>query len=112
MQNTEYRIQNTKTHVHKTTYGPLIDMGMYVMLFMQANPLIGQVGGSWAMAILTWRDAISQGQKSLISGAQHPPTCPRNASARIKSITHGSINSYWTPLGLGGGGGESKQGGY
>jgi hypothetical protein len=30
----------------KTTYGPLIGMGaMYVMLLMQVNPLLGQVGG-------------------------------------------------------------------
>ncbi len=36
---------NRETHVHKTTYGPLIDTGLYVMLLMRANPLLGQVGG-------------------------------------------------------------------
>ncbi len=35
----------TETHVHKTTYGPLIDTALYVMLLMRANPLLGQVGG-------------------------------------------------------------------
>ncbi len=31
--------------VHKTTYGPLIDTALYVMLLMRANPFLGQVGG-------------------------------------------------------------------
>jgi hypothetical protein len=41
-------------------YGPVI----YVMLFMRANPLRGQVGGSWALEIETflgpvkWHPAI------------------------------------------------------
>ncbi len=39
-------------HVHKTTYGPLIDTALYVMHLMQANPLLGQVGGGWALEIL------------------------------------------------------------
>jgi hypothetical protein len=44
-----------EAHVHKTTYGPLIGMGaMYVMLLMQANPLLGQVGGGWALEIQTF----------------------------------------------------------
>jgi hypothetical protein len=33
--------------VHKTTYGPLIDTALYVMLLMRANPLPGQVGEGW-----------------------------------------------------------------
>jgi hypothetical protein len=35
--------------VHKTTYGPLIYTALYVMLLMQSNPLLGQVGGGWAL---------------------------------------------------------------
>jgi hypothetical protein len=60
-------------HVHKTTYRPLIDMALHVMLFMWANPLLGQVGGGWVLEILifwgpkktlTWRlYAIYQGPK-------------------------------------------------
>jgi hypothetical protein len=42
-----------EAHVHKTTYGPLIDTALYVMLLMRANPLLGQVGGGWALEILT-----------------------------------------------------------
>ncbi len=40
-------------HVHKTTYGPLIYTALYVMLLMQANPLLGKVGGGWALEIST-----------------------------------------------------------
>jgi hypothetical protein len=32
------QIQNKETHVHKTTYGPLIDTALYLMLLMRANP--------------------------------------------------------------------------
>jgi hypothetical protein len=34
-----------KSPVHKNTYGPVIDAALYVMLLIQANPLLGQVGG-------------------------------------------------------------------
>ncbi len=37
--------------VHKTTYGPLIDTAINVLLLMKANPLLGQVGGGWALEI-------------------------------------------------------------
>ncbi len=46
----EHRLQNTETHVHKTTYGPLIITALYVMLLMLAKLLLGQVGGGWALA--------------------------------------------------------------
>jgi hypothetical protein len=42
-----------EAHVHKTTYGPLIDTTLYIMLLMRANPLLGLVGGGWALEILT-----------------------------------------------------------
>jgi hypothetical protein len=54
IQNTEHRIQNPETHVHKTTYGPLIDTALCVMLLMRANPLLGQVGGGRALEIETF----------------------------------------------------------
>jgi hypothetical protein len=41
-------------HVHKTTYGPLIYTDLYVLLLMRANPFHGQVGGGWALDILTF----------------------------------------------------------
>ncbi len=44
-------VQNTETHVHKITYGSLIDTAMYVMLLMRANPLLGQVGRGLAPEI-------------------------------------------------------------
>jgi hypothetical protein len=45
---------NPETHVHKTTYGPLIDTAVYVVLLMRANPLRGQVGGGWAVEMSTF----------------------------------------------------------
>jgi hypothetical protein len=41
-------------HVQKTTYGLLIDTALYIMLLVRENPLLGQVGGSWALEILTF----------------------------------------------------------
>jgi hypothetical protein len=54
IQNSENRTENAETHVHKTTNGPLIDMTLYVMLLIWANPLLGQVGGGWALGISTF----------------------------------------------------------
>ncbi len=47
----EKRIQNTDTHVHKTTYGTLIDTALYVMPLLRPNPLHGPVVGGWAPEI-------------------------------------------------------------
>jgi len=33
------------SHVHKITYGPLIDTALYVMCLMGANPLLGPLEG-------------------------------------------------------------------
>jgi hypothetical protein len=50
IQNTEYRIQNRETHEHKTTYGPLIDSALYVMLLIWENPfLVWARWRGWAM---------------------------------------------------------------
>ncbi len=43
------------------------------------------------MALAYRLDAISQGPKISISGAQPPPTCPRNGYARIQNIMHGAV---------------------
>ncbi len=98
-------------YIHKTTYGPLIHTALYVILLMWANLLLGQVGEVWVLEISTflgpkWHSPDSsipfhRAQKSLISRAQPPPTCPRNGFVCIKSITvhpgrinHRSINSH------------------
>jgi hypothetical protein len=46
-QNTEHgtKKQNKETHVHKTTYGPLIDTALFVVLLMRANPYLGKWEG-------------------------------------------------------------------
>ncbi len=38
-----------EAHEHISTYGTLIDTALYVMLLIRANPLLGQVGGGWAL---------------------------------------------------------------
>ena len=88
-----------RAHVHKTTYGPLIDTALYVMLLMRANPLLGQVRVDWALEISTVLGhkmalALMAGchltgpKKVLVSRAQPPPICPRNGDSLIKSITY------------------------
>jgi hypothetical protein len=53
-------------HVHKTTYAPLIDMALYVMVLMRAYQLLGHVGGGWApgnqkcLGPVKWHCAIWQ----------------------------------------------------
>jgi hypothetical protein len=94
-------------HVHKTTYGPLMDNALYVMLSMRANPLLGHVGGGWALEISTflgpkWHSPdgsmpFHRAQKSLNFQGQTSSTCPRNVSARIvrDRVNHRSINSCY-----------------
>jgi hypothetical protein len=41
-----------EAHVHKTTYELLIDTALYIILLMQANPLLWQLGREWALEIL------------------------------------------------------------
>ncbi len=83
---TEYRMQNTETHVHKIIYGALIDTALYLMLFMRAKPLLGQVGWCWALEISTfwgpkWHSPngsmlFHRAQKVSISRAQPPSHLP------------------------------------
>jgi hypothetical protein len=75
-------------HVHKTAYGFLIDMALYVMLLMWANSLLGQVGGVWALEISTFLGPkFHRAQKSL----DFPPTYPHNGFARIKRIMYEAL---------------------
>jgi hypothetical protein len=37
--------------VHKISYAPMIYMSLYVMILMRSDPLLGQVGGGWALEI-------------------------------------------------------------
>jgi hypothetical protein len=43
--------------VHKTTYAPMIYTALCIMLWMRAYPLLGQVGGGWALEISSPRFA-------------------------------------------------------
>jgi hypothetical protein len=51
IKSTEYKTQNTETLVHNVTHGPLIYTALYIILLMRANPLLGRVGGGWALEI-------------------------------------------------------------
>jgi hypothetical protein len=50
---------NTDTHVHKTTYKPLIYTALNVMLLMLTKPLLVLVGGGWALEISTFFGQIA-----------------------------------------------------
>jgi hypothetical protein len=63
-------VPTLQAHVYRTIYGPLIDTALYV------RTALCHVAGP---------------KKVSISRAQHPPTCPRNGFACIKSITYGAI---------------------
>ncbi len=39
--------------VHKTTHVPMIYIALCIMFWMGAYPLLGQVGGGWALEILS-----------------------------------------------------------
>ncbi len=91
-------------HVHKTIYGPMIDMALYVMLLMHANPLLGQVEGGYALEnSIFWGPKLhspdglmhfTRPKKVIITRAQPPPTCPGNGFARIKSITYRAMHIH------------------
>ena len=72
--------------VHKTTYAPMNYTALCIMFWMRAYPLLGQVGGDWALEISSilgpkWHSPIGsmpfhRAQKLKNSRAQPPPTCP------------------------------------
>jgi hypothetical protein len=75
-----------------------INTALYVRLLMRANPLLGQMGGGWALEILTFfgtcltaRCHFTGPKKVSISRAKPPPACPRNGFSRIKTITYGAV---------------------
>ncbi len=104
-----YRIQNIDTHVHKTTCRPLIDTALYVMLLMQANPLLGHRGRGLGPGHLNflgpkWHSLCSlpfQGPKK--SRFQGPPLkndprngyCPPQNHYVPPHKNNRNINSYY-----------------
>jgi hypothetical protein len=87
--------------VHKTTYGPMICKALCIMFWMHAYPLLGKVGGGWALKISSfsspkWHSPISsmpfhRAKNLSNSRAQPCPTCPRNGYARTQNIIHGAV---------------------
>jgi hypothetical protein len=81
-------------HVHKITYEPLIDTALYVMLLMQANPLLGQVGGGWALEISTfsgpkWNSHDGSMPFHRVQKSFDFQACPRNGFAAPKALRTG-----------------------
>jgi hypothetical protein len=80
-------------------YTPMIYTAPFIMFCMRAYPLRGQVGGGWALEILSflgpkWQSPIGsmpfhRAQKTL--DFQGPPTCPRKGYARIQNIMHRAV---------------------
>ncbi len=80
------------------------------MFLRCAYTLRGQVGGGWALEIVSflgpvkWHWIYRQvpfGKKLKISRAQPPHTCPSNGSARIKSITDRAVYCEGCPKACG-----------
>jgi hypothetical protein len=88
--------------VHKTTYAPMIYTAVCIMFSMRAYPLLGQVGGDWALEISSilgpkWHSPIGsmpfhRAQKLSNSRAQPPPTGPRNGY--LCTALHASKTSF------------------
>jgi hypothetical protein len=94
-------IQLGDSQVHKTTYAPIIYTALCIMFGMCAYPLLGQVGGGWALEFSSflgpkWHSPIGSMpfhmvQKLSNSRAQPPPTCLSNVYACIQNIMHGAV---------------------
>ena len=78
----------------------MIYSALRVIVLMWADPLLGEVGGGWALEFPsylgpTWNSPIGwtpfhRAQKTQNSRAQPPPTSPHNGYARIQNIMHGA----------------------
>ncbi len=91
--------------VHKTTYAPMFYTALCIMCLMCAYPLLGQVGGGWALEFSSflgpkWHSPISsmsfhRAQKLPVSRSQPSPTCPCKGYAVMhasKTLCTGCIN--------------------
>ncbi len=87
------------SHVHETTYGPLIDIyGLvrcgqihYMGKWERVGPWKSRLFWASNGTHLTARCHCTSSKKISISRAQPPPNCPRNRFAPIKSITYGAV---------------------
>ena len=73
--------------VHKTTYAPMIYTALCIMFWMRAYPLLGEVGGGWALEFPSflgpkWNSPI---------GSFPFHRAPRNVYAPIQNIMHGAV---------------------
>ncbi len=82
-----------------TTYAPMIYTSLCIIFCMRAYPLLGEVGGGWALEFPSflgpkWKSPIGsfpfhRDQNSGIPGHNPLPLSPRNGYARTQNIMHG-----------------------
>jgi hypothetical protein len=92
----------TCSYIEVAIFAPMIYTAPYVMFLMCADPLRGQVGGSWALEIETFwapngtrlmaRCHFTETKKLSISRDQPTPTCPRDLHA-LKTLRTGPYKS-------------------
>ncbi len=63
------------------------------MIRMRAYPLLGQLGGGWAVEFESFLGPVKwhRADRRVPLGAQKTPTCPSNGYARIQNIMHGAV---------------------
>jgi hypothetical protein len=91
--------------VHKITYAPMIYTALCIMFWMRAYPLLGQVGGGWALEISSflgpkWHSPIGsmpfhRAQKTLLNSRAQPPKHYARGC-----VNHRCINSYNATIGF------------
>jgi hypothetical protein len=90
------------SHVHKTTYAPMIDTAQCVMLLMRADTLRGEVVGGLALEISSFVGPceMARADRRVPLGAQKPPhhfICTHQKHYARGRINHRCINSYYPP---------------
>ena len=87
--------------MHKTTYAPMIYKALCIMFWMRAYPLLGEVGGGWALEFPSflgpekWESTDRRvpfgAQKTQEFQGQTPPTSPSNGYVCIHNIMHRAV---------------------
>ncbi len=91
----------TSTENFSTNYAPMIYTAPYIMFWMRAYPLQGEVGGGWGLELDSFLGPVKRhreyrrvpfGPEKLENfRAQPPPTSPSNGYALIQNIMHRAV---------------------
>jgi hypothetical protein len=81
--------------VHKTIYAPMIYTALFIMFWMCAYPLLGQVGGGWALEILSFFGSQMTLAYRLDATSQFPKTSrypgPNPLPLALQKIMHRTV---------------------